>query len=252
MHPTSPERGSGTFARRSFWRRAPLLALAAVFLPGNGGLELDRLLRDFGIVAFGAELGQETDGRLHKWDRPLRVYLDIRAGEPDLYRMLTTRHLDDLADLTGLPIALVAEPADANVFIVFDRDADLRASAGEHARDGPEKDIVLRQAFCFGQFWYDKRNGGILRAVIGIPSDRAASEGMLPHCIVEETTQMLGLPNDADDVYPSIFNDKSILDYLGEHDRALVRLLYDPRLPVGIGQDEALARARPILREHGY
>ena len=147
---------------------------------------------------------------------------------------------------------MVGAANEANVVMVFDRDADLLSTAAEHVPELPGKDIVLRKAFCFAHFWHGKVSGEIKRAVVGIPSDRAASDGLLPHCIVEETTQMLGLPNDSDEVNPSIFNDRSVLDFLSEHDRMLVRLLYDPRLPVGAPKAEALAAVRRILQEQGF
>ena len=72
---------------------------------------------------------------------------------------------------------------------------------------------------------------------------------MLKSCIVEETTQVMGLPNDSSDVRPSIFNDRGGLDDLSGQDVLLLRLLYDPRLKAGMTRDEALATARRILPE---
>lgn len=235
--------------RHARWRGA-LLAFALPCLLANTGLELDRLLRDFEIVAFGAEY-QETDRRLYKWTGPLRVHLEIHAGDPALYRSLTTNHLELLAELTGLQISLTDDPSDANFVMVFDRGAQLFDSTGRHAPSLAQHRVLMRDALCFGQYSRD-RQGRITRAVIGIPTDRAASAGKLPACIVEETTQALGLPNDSDEVNPSIFNDRSVLDQLTEHDRILVRLLYDPRLAPGAGRDEALPVARQILREWGH
>ena len=110
---------------------------------------------------------------------------------------------------------------------------------------------MLHGQLCFGIYSLNAA-GEIFRGVIGIPSDRAASAGKLPHCIVEETTQLLGLPNDSDEVVPSIFDDRSVLDALSEHDKVLVRLLYDRRLTAGMPREEALAAARAILREQGF
>ena len=59
----------------------------------------------------------------------------------------------------------------------------------------------------------------------------------------------MGLPNDSNDVYPSIFNDKGRLDDLSEQDVLLLRLLYDPRMKAGMSRDDALNTARRILPE---
>ncbi len=249
MHPIWPRSARRAAARR--WLEAPLLAAAALLVLGNDGLQLDTLVRDFDIVAFGAEYQQKTDGRLHKWTRPIRFYLDVRAGEPDLYRSLTRTHLELLRELTGLEISVVGSADSADVVVIFDRAADLMAAAAQYAPSLTRDQVLLSDALCFGQYSH-RGSGEIKRAVVGIPSDRAPSEGKLPACIVEETTQVLGLPNDSDEVNPSVFNDRSVLDYLPEHDRVLVRLLYDPRMTAGMPRDEALVLAQRILREQGF
>jgi hypothetical protein len=239
----------GPAVRRRRWLKGPLLLAGALAVLGNDGLRLDTLLRDFDIVAFGAEFDQQTDGRLHKWTGPIRYFLDIRAGQTELYRRLTVDHLALLENLSGLDIIEVGDARRANVVIVFDRDADLHGTAAHYA---PDLDTaMLHGSLCFGMYAMSA-SGEIVRGVIGIPSDRAASDGKLPHCIVEETTQLLGLPNDSDEVVPSIFDDRSVLDSLTEHDRVLVRLLYDRRLAAGTPRAEALAVARTILREKGF
>jgi len=245
--------GNRVRARVTRWLRAPLLAGAALLLLANAndGLQFDTLLRDFETIAFGVEFEQETDGRLHKWAAPIRFYLDIRAGQPELYRRLTAEHLAQLRELTGLDIGFVDDPATADVVMIFDRADTLVATAIHYAPSLADSVTLLRDALCFGRFSRNQA-GEIISGLIGIPSDRAPSEGKLPHCIVEETTQLLGLPNDSDLVNPSIFNDRSVIDYLTEHDRVLVRLLYDRRLPPGMGREEAVEAARGILREQGF
>ena len=68
-------------------------------------------------------------------------------------------------------------------------------------------------------------------------------------CVVEELTQVLGLPNDSNAVQPSIFNDQSRFFELTEHDRLLVRILYDNRITPGMPRREALRLGREILNE---
>ena len=68
----------------------------------------------------------------------------------------------------------------------------------------------------------------------------------------EEITQILGLPNDSDEVYPSVFNDHSIDIELSAQDILLVKLLFDPRLRPGMPRADALANVRMILGEMGY
>jgi hypothetical protein len=238
-------------AKRTRRLRAPLLLAGALLLLGNDGLRLDTLLRDFDIVAFGAEFGQKTDGRLHKWTGPIRYFFDIRAGEAELYRRLTRDHLALLRQLTGIDVIEVDSAGEANVVIIFDRAESLFTVAERYAPSLSRDKQMMGDTLCFTQYSHSA-SGEILRGVVGIPSDRAASAGKLPHCIVEETTQLLGLPNDSDEVVPSMFDDRSVLNELTEHDKVLVRLLYDRRLPAGMPRERALAVARQILREQGF
>jgi hypothetical protein len=66
----------------------------------------------------------------------------------------------------------------------------------------------------------------------------------LPACVVEELTQVLGLPNDSDKVFPSVFNDHSTDVFLTGLDVLLLRMLYDPRIVHGMEE----AALRPLLR----
>jgi hypothetical protein len=63
-------------------------------------------------------------------------------------------------------------------------------------------------------------------------------------CIHEEVAQGLGLANDSPRARPSIFNDDDEFALLTSHDEELLRLLYDPRLEIGMRLEEA----RPVLR----
>ena len=71
-------------------------------------------------------------------------------------------------------------------------------------------------------------------AQIYIPVDFAYRKGKLVACIVEELTQILGLPRDSEKVYPSIFNDKSTDDLLTGLDETLIRILYSPKIKAGM------------------
>jgi len=224
-------------------------AVALVLTTGAGGTEDIRYVVDsFDRIVFHAEFEQTLDQRVTKWVDPINVYLDIRAGDPTLYERLVESHLVDIRFLTGLDSRIVLDPADANFFIVFDRDDRLIQSVVDYHPALVKNSSGVAKTLCFGIY---SVNGGseIVRAVIGIPTDRAASAGKLDACVVEEMTQVLGLPNDSEEVFPSIFNDLSIDDHLTELDRTLIRLLYDPALPPGMNRDQALARIESLAIE---
>ncbi|MEX0807573.1 MAG: DUF2927 domain-containing protein [Dongiaceae bacterium] len=221
-------------------------SLVLVFATGAGGTEDIRYVVDsFDRIVFHAEFDQTLDQRVTKWVDPINVYLDIRAGDPTLYERLVESHLVDIRFLTGLDSRIVMDPAEANFFMVFDRDDRLIQSVVDYHPPLVKDSSGVAKTLCFGIYSVNSESE-IKRAVIGIPTDRAASAGKLDACIVEEMTQVLGLPNDSEEVFPSIFNDLSIDDHLTALDRTLIRLLYDPALPPGMHRDQALARIESL------
>uniref|UniRef100_UPI0035139E9E DUF2927 domain-containing protein n=1 Tax=Cognatishimia sp. TaxID=2211648 RepID=UPI0035139E9E len=63
-------------------------------------------------------------------------------------------------------------------------------------------------------------------------------------CYHEEIAQGLGIVNDSPFARPSIFNDDDEFALLTSHDEALLNMLYDPRLRIGMSASEA----RPIIQ----
>jgi hypothetical protein len=214
--------------------------------PNGGVLTDERLIRDFDLVAFHNEHSSGITRYLRKWVIPIRVYLDSRAGDAREQRRLAKRHLRHLAKLTGHDITVVEDPAAANVVAVFENESRLSRVLKEYFPAAPEMEALMKKSVCLGRYTANGRSE-IVGAVVIIPPDKAALRGKLLHCIIEELTQTLGLPNDSDEVAPSIFNDRSKYRDLTGHDMILVRLLYDRRLYPGMERGEALRVARKIL-----
>jgi hypothetical protein len=234
---------------------ALLPLLAAALAPARAAeLSDDKILRDFDVVAFRNEMYQLPDPRLHKWVGPVRVFVrDDTPVDRPVERILDAQ-LKRLADITGLDIDTVDDEADANFIIVFTtRDRYVEAALEALGRTpATHHEAVARRlpaTNCVGLYQLDERAGRLLKATVVIPLDHVRAAGRLRRCIVEETTQSMGLPNDDNEVYPSIFNDTSRLDDLTEHDVLLLRLLYDPRMKAGMTREAALEVAREILPE---
>lgn len=224
---------------------ASAFALALTPTVGTATEDVDYMVATFDEIVFNAEFGQTIAPRVTKWVDPVQVYLDIRAGDPTLYHRLVEAHIEDLAFLTGLPFEIVASPDNANIFMVFDRDDALVGSAADYQPTIARHSEEIAKTLCFGIYSVNGESE-IKRAIIGIPTDRAASLGKVPACVVEEMTQVLGLPNDSDEVYPSIFNDDSSDNELTDLDRWLVRLLYDASVMPGMDRVSALAQVRSL------
>lgn len=246
---------------------AVALTLAACTAPAPPAADPaeQAFLADFRWVAYGSEgpvLGNDGSERLRgdhlaKWDGPIRFAL-IEAQDA-AQRAAARAHFADLADLTGLAMTEVS-PAEAN-FLVFYADDPFAAArrhrapyAGRLANPRSFDALLARmepRATCFGFLWGGWPSGqGIDFAITFVRTDRGART--VQGCLVQETTQALGLINDLDIDAPSAFTDSGEHVELTTLDRLMVRLLYDARLTPGMGWIEVEPLARAALRELGH
>lgn len=182
---------------------------------------------------------------IHKWTGPIHYFFVNRVGDGELHERLTRMHLEQLAEISGLTIQAAASQKAANLQIIFSSETELPEELwrdfGIHSRR--QRDNLFRNSVCLGHYAL-AGDQSIARGAVIIPVDRARAHAKLVDCIVEETTQVLGLPNDSDKVFPSIFNDKSIDSLLSGLDYLLLKMLYDPRVKAGM----SLRQAAPVLK----
>ncbi|HUT51316.1 MAG TPA: DUF2927 domain-containing protein [Alphaproteobacteria bacterium] len=243
------------------WRRqigslaialAVMSASFSAFQAGAGEMSNAEILRNFDVIAFQNEVRHIPNPRVTKWVRPIRAYkqFDVTIA-PEIEDFLD-KHMERLAEVTGLDIEYVDDAQSANFLIIFTGRADYLSTALKHVKPGVRgvpRGIArrLRRTNCLGVFSVRPSNAELERAVVVIPVDHAQKHGLMTRCIVEETTQSLGLPNDSDDANPSVFNDRSRLKDLSTHDLLLLRLLYHPELEVGTPRRAALLTAARLL-----
>ena len=227
---------------------AALLATPAVAAPFCG-MKPAVLLRNFGNIAFGNEHRVTRDDRLAKWTSPIRYRIADEVGvEPQIRRDLK-EHMALLRRISGHPIRAAKQAEPANFRIIFTRLANYRAHLGVSlSRPHPALVARLARSDCAGVFQRRRDTNAIVAAVAIIPVDHARERGILYHCIVEETTQLLGLPNDSDQADFSLFNDHSKRDNLHCQDRFYLRLLYRPEIVPGMTKPAALSVARKLIR----
>ncbi|MBS97853.1 MAG: hypothetical protein CMI01_04170 [Oceanospirillaceae bacterium] len=188
-------------------------------------------------IALNSEYGVHTP-RLRRWEAPVRVYLSHEVGNRALHEELVDAHLSQLAQITGLSIRRVDRAENANLMMFLLPESALLG----RWREQSGQDSLPPNALCLGRLQTDRR-GVIRRGWVFIPVDRARHHGQLISCIVEELTQVLGLPNDSDRVFPSIFNDRSVAQLLTGLDLVLLKLLYHEKLEAGMSPDQV----RPLL-----
>ncbi|MBM3566652.1 MAG: DUF2927 domain-containing protein [Alphaproteobacteria bacterium] len=204
----------------------------------------DRIANLFEEVVFGSEIDPRlASGVIAKWQQPIRIGV---RGKP------TARHLEflraraaTLEKLTGLSIRVAANDEASNVTAVF----VPRAQMTKIRIDGVSEDLIRKLAGPGGCYFisWQKPPGSIIGAVIVVNTDR--DDAMVNHCLLEELTQSLGLPNDTDILRPSIFSDHDTLMDLSRTDEIVVRTLYDTRLKAGTLKAGTRQVVLPIIRE---
>lgn len=229
----------------------PRLAWAWLLVAASAnGVEVERwqqpavVLRSFYEIALRSEYGPDAM-LLRKWVSPIAIWIDHRVGDKEKHIRLTRTHVEHLMAMTNHPMAIVSDPKQANVRLIFTREMNFAQDVMHEL--GQSAARVVRQATCISSF--QTVNGVIVKAAIVIPVDRANAQRKLLACIVEELTQTLGLPNDSDQVFPSIFNDHTPQYLLSGLDYLLIRILYDPRMRAGMPKDEAMVMAQKIIGE---
>lgn len=193
----------------------------------------DYIQKAFNEIALKNEY-RETQLKVLKWKVPIRyefTYHDIPRNP--IVESVFKAHLDHLRLITGHPIEQVTanSKTKANLHIHLTRDEQY-GSVIKKVSKTTVKDIE-RDSNCMGSFQRNKKNE-ITDATVVIPTDHVYSRGLLVACVVEETTQLMGLPNDSDWVNPSIANDASRIEFLTGLDYLFLKILYDKKLKAGM------------------
>ncbi|MBB1270516.1 DUF2927 domain-containing protein [Shewanella sp. SR44-3] len=206
-------------------------------------LEPDFIEQAFVEVALKNEY-QSGQFQLRKWLNPIKVGLEHHVGNAALHTQLVSMHLEHLKQLSGHDIGLASNQQEANVRLLFTRQNLWQQQAQQLM--GKAAAAHLHGAVCIAHI--ETKDNQITRAYIIIPVDQAQMHGKLVACIAEELTQILGLPNDSEKVFPSIFNDKTPQTLLSGLDAILIKALYSPTLKIGMNATEVKVPLQALLR----
>lgn len=215
------------------------------------------VVRNFEEIALRNEHRRLRNPRVTKWLGPLRVFVreDIHPGRFALEDL--KKQFARISRLTGLPARFVGNSSSANFIVVFTRLERFGSVIQATLRPAqPRLASRLARADCVGVFSRNLQTSEIVSATVIIPVDHANERGIMYRCIVEETTQVMGLPNDSTRIDITLFNDRSRLDDITPHDELLLRMLYHPAMRPGLNRQSAMAVARrivgPLRRQYGY
>ena len=241
------------------YTRLLLLALLFFFAPAPGQsnpLSTKQILTNFDRIAFGNEFTGERYQWVRKWATPIRM--GIQGRYPAYFENDVLQHSAELRALTGHDIQLYYSPtkhrtgtlppnfdkSKVNVLLFYLKKAAIAKAILKYFDNDPAQvEKMVRQTTCFAKYF--KRGHEIRAAVVVFPAHHPRL--VMRACVVEELTQILGLPNDSDAVQPSIFNDHSPYLELTAHDRLLLKILYNDKIKVGMPRQQALAVADGLL-----
>ncbi len=230
---------------------AALILITPLCSPASDWQSVDYISQSFTTIALQNEYA-ERQSSLRKWTQPLRYRFEHRTGDQALHEQISETHLQHLASITGLEI----QPADeqqANVEIIFSTEKLLSDELAEDMQIDSRamREKLSRESICIANIRVNN-SGEIQQARVIIPVDRARANAKLLSCVVEELTQILGLPNDSEQVFPSIFNDHSHDNVLSGLDEILLRLLYEPALKPGMSQQQVKVEIDRLLQTSRY
>ncbi|EKB19276.1 hypothetical protein HMPREF1168_03050 [Aeromonas veronii AMC34] len=209
------------------------------------------LTESFMAIAMEWEYGEARQTRFARWQQPIRLQLVNESGDKPLQADVVKVQAAHLARITGHPISMVT--AKPNLTLIMTDYSKMKSWANRTMGGDPSVGMALKEGLCLANFATNAKHE-ISRATIIIPVDYSRAKGRFLDCVVEEFTQVMGLPNDSDKVFPSIFNDNSIDSFLTGLDYVLLKLAYHPALKAGMSSDEvraALPLAIKDLRAKG-
>lgn len=212
---------------------------------------VDYISQSFTTIALQNEYAKRQS-TLRKWTQPLRYRFDHRTGDQALHEQISETHLQHLASITGLNIQAAGDQP-ANVEIIFSTEKLLSDELAEDMQIDSRamREQLSRESICIANIRVNN-SGEIQQARVIIPVDRARANAKLLSCVVEELTQILGLPNDSQQVFPSIFNDHSHDNVLSGLDEILLRLLYEPALKPDMSQQQIKVEIARLLHTSRY
>lgn len=197
--------------------------------------------QSFYEIALQNEYNSRQTG-IRKWQQPLAIYIHHEVGDQALHLRLVKMHLTQLSEITGLPVSYVKTKSQANINVFLTRSNHINQIISREI--SPKAVKQLRHSVCLANILTSK-NSEITKAIVIIPVDRARMHGKLVSCIVEELTQVLGLPNDSKTIYPTIFSDKNIYKLLTGLDYLLLKLLYSAEIKTGMTKSEL----KPVIQK---
>ena len=208
--------------------------------PEEPGLTEDQqnVIEYFKEVALGFEFGNAPE-ITRKWNQDVVMYVGGEQNEMlqvELNEVIT--ELNELISGENIEIRITADSSESNYYVFFgpgENYAEIESRAQSHVISN------------FGLFFVSlSGTNHITSGTMYVDTERPAPRNQR-HLLREELTQSLGMAKDSNRYSDSIFNADYSVDVTeySEYDKALIRLLYHPKISTGLDSTEV----DPILRE---
>ncbi|WP_425405272.1 DUF2927 domain-containing protein [Hwanghaeella sp.] len=197
----------------------------------------------FLAVALGRE-GRFADDVLSKWCGPVGVTLPETVPPGRRTRMMEELFL--LSRLTTVDFQVDTKPGIEMHYPATSTELDALIV------DLPIPSAVARRrvasASCFFVLQTDRETGCLRKADIVLPA--ALDDSAFDHCVAEEFSQAMGLPNDIDAGEGSIFSRSGRASARTTVDDIFLRTLYDPEIAPGTERPELEELVPTLIGKH--
>ena len=207
------------------------------------------IMRGFLALAFGSDLriGARPRG-VRRFDHPIRAAV-IADGSVDRAAAMR-RVLDEYAaEIPNLQLSTVAETATADVEVRLIDEKSFHSALREAFGARITKTFVARTDPQCMTSVKSGADGGIVRSVSFIIVDKG--DDVFLDCAYHELLHAFGLSNHDQRNPWTTLNQKRMVGYLSVYDRALLALLYDPRIRPGMTAAQARAALPRAIKELG-
>ncbi len=205
------------------------------------------LERGFMALAFGSDLrvGARPRG-IRRFDRPI-VARVVASGSVDRSAAMARIVEEYAAKIPNLHLSLAAGEADLEVRLIDEKSfkSALRTAFGDQvtnefvARTNPQCMTSVKSS----------AEGDILRSVSFIIVDKG--DEVFFDCAYHELLHAFGLSNHDQRNPWTTLNQKRMVGYLSVYDRALLTVLYNPRIRPGMTAAQARALLPGVIKELG-
>jgi hypothetical protein len=205
------------------------------------------IFEGFFKTAFGAELRfAGRAGRIRKYDKPMRVYVENRA-KADRSAQIAAVVADIKARIANLDIEMTQDRKAATTIVQLLRERDfyptLRKAYGGERTARIQKSLDPQ---CLSGFAKDAEYR-ITRSDVYLVADQG--DFIFYDCVYEELLQSMGPVNDTASVRWTMFNDDVQMGFFDVYDQYILNILYHPRIRAGMTRDEVRALLPEIMPE---